>query len=221
MKMTTDVKTTVTNYDTLRQVMKDMFHTYLHQFQKNWIRIELSDCEVQAARDFTEKKCRAKLSEDVYQRDGEHLLTRGYTGSYAEFALQAYLRKIIGLPDFVDTRIGISKDFDVPDIPALNMGIKAVEWNKLPVVPIKGRNSYPQVICIVDKKNPDKPIVYICGIANPDVLDEYQSEEYVLDDNLRARHVKAGFYGFEHLKHIDTLASEASLHITLTTKKVR
>ena len=219
--MTPDVKTTVIDRDELRQVMKDMFYSYLRQFKRSWVKIELSDADVKAARDFTEKKCRAKLKEDVYQKDGENLLTRGYTGSYAEFALQAYLRTLIGLPDFVDTRIGLSKDFDVPDIPAINMGIKAVEWNKLPVVPIKGRNKYPQIICIVDKKDPDKPVVYICGIADVDTLDEHQSEDYVLDDNLRARHVKAGFYGFEHLRHIDTLKGESPLQITLTTTKVR
>lgn len=220
--MITDVKKDKnTKRDELRQLMKEMFKDYFRTYSKNWVKIELSEEDVQIARDFTEKKCRAKLKEEVYQRDGDNLFTRGYTGSYAEFALQAYLRNLIGLPDFVDTRIGESKDFDVPDIPAINMGIKAVEWHKLPVVPIRGRNKYPQIICIVDKLIENKPIVYICGIADPDILDKYQSEDYILDENLRNRHVKSGFYGFEHLRHIDALKDESPLQLTITTKKVR
>ena len=202
----------------VRKAMKLLFKEYFYEYSHLWVKIDLTPEEVEAADLFTIKKCKAKTIESIYQKDGAKMVDRGKTGSYAEFAVQRYLRELLGMPDFVDTRIGHSKTFDVPDIPALNMGIKAGEWFKVPAVPIVGRNSYPQVICIVDKINPSKPTVYICGIADPDVIDTYQNESMILDDAFRSRHVKAGFYGFGHLKPIDSLLSETSLRMNIKTR---
>lgn len=188
-----------------RKRMLELYRAYEDKYIDTWIKIEMSDEDINASYDFARKKAAAKLGEAIYKMDGCQLVDRSVTGIMAEYAVQTYLKKMIGIEDFVDTRIGVSKSFDVPDIPQLNMGIKAVERGKIPVVPIKNHNAYPQIICIVDKKTEIRPIVYICGIASPDVMDTYQSDELILDPNLRARAVKSGFYGFKYLNSIETL----------------
>ncbi len=188
-----------------RKCMKSLYEAYESEYMNTWVKVEMSDVDINASYDFARKKAAAKMGEIVYQMDGAQLVERSVTGVMAEYAVQTYLKSIIDIDDFVDTRIGVSKTFDVADIPQLNMGIKAVERGKIPVVPMKGHNAYPQIICIVDKKTGIRPIVYICGIATPNVMDTYQSDELILDQNLRARAVKSGFYGFGHLESIDSL----------------
>lgn len=188
-----------------RKLMKSLYEAYESKYINTWIKVEMSNEDINASYDFARKKAAAKIGEVVYQIDGAQLVERSVTGILAEYAVQTYLKSIINIDDFVDTRIGVSKAFDVPDIPQLNMGIKAVERGKIPVVPMKGNNSYPQIICIVDKKTEIRPVVYICGIATPNVMDTYQSDELILDPNLRARAVKSGFYGFQYLESIDSL----------------
>jgi hypothetical protein len=186
--------------------MRALYEAYESKYMNTWVKIEMSDEDINASYDFARKKAAAKLGEAIYKMDGCQLVDRSVTGIMAEYAVQTYLKNKIDIEDFVDTRIGISKDFDIPDIPQLNMGIKAVERGKIPVVPIRKHNLYPQIICVVDKKTEIRPIVYICGIASPDVLDTYQSDELILDPNLRARAVKSGFYGFKYLNSIETLS---------------
>ena len=188
-----------------RKNMKALYDAYETKYMKTWVKIEMSDEDINASYDFARKKAAAKMGEVVYQMDGAQLVERSVTGVMAEYAVQNYLKSIIDIDDFVDTRIGVSKSFDVADIPQLNIGIKAVERGKIPVVPIRGHNTYPQIVCIVDKKTGIRPIVYICGIASPNVMDTYQSDELILDPNLRARAVKSGFYGFKYLESIDSL----------------
>ena len=52
-----------------------------------------------------------------------------------------------------------------------------------------------------------KPInlIFVCGLATSNVLNNYQDDDLILDPNLRARGTKTGFYGFEQLVPIKSL----------------
>ena len=80
------------------------------------------------------------------------------------------------------------------------LGEAALE--KLFGIPIKD-NSYPQIICIKSTKYNN--LIFVCGLATSNVLNNYQDDDLILDPNLRARGTKTGFYGFEQLVPIKSL----------------
>ena len=81
------------------------------------------------------------------------------------------------------------------------VGIKTVERDKFPI--IFKDNSYPQIICIKSTKYNN--LIFVCGLATSNVLNNYQDDDLILDPNLRARGTKTGFYGFEQLVPIKSL----------------
>ena len=89
----------------------------------------------------------------------------------------------------------------IPDIPGYRVGIKTVERDKFPI--IFKDNSYPQIICIKSTKYNN--LIFVCGLATSNVLNNYQDDDLILDPNLRARGTKTGFYGFEQLVPIKSL----------------
>lgn len=91
--------------------------------------------------------------------------------------------------------------YHVPDIPGYSVGIKTVEYGKFPL--IFKKNDYPQIICILDPSH--YGTVLVCGLATADVLNKYQDDDLILDSKLKARGTKTGFYGLEHLLHIESL----------------
>lgn len=156
--------------------------------------VGLSSDDIEMAERFYDKMYAVKPTEGSYKVDGDKLKTRIMTGALGEIACG----KALGCQIFDET-VGPSSDYDHPDVLGHNVGIKTVEFGKLPVVPIKGRNKYPQIICVLVNNN----TVVVCGVATPSVLDEYQSTAMILSDDLRRRNVKAGFYGFDKLIPLD------------------
>ena len=102
----------------------------------------------------------------------------------------------------IDWTIGNSDRYNVPDIEEYKVGIKTVEKGKYPV--IFKKNEYSQIICVRDDVIPN--LVFICGLATADVLNKYQDDNLILNPKLRSRGVKTGFYGFEYLKEINSVA---------------
>lgn len=144
---------------------------------------------------YVKRMAAAKSQETHHQRDGYNEEKRIMTGLLGELALE-YLLGI----KIVDWTIGKSKDYHNPDIPGYKVGIKTVEYGKFPIVFKK--NFYPQIICVVKK---DEKAVYVCGLAEVDVLNKYQDDNLVLSPNLRARGTKTGFYGLDKLKPIHSI----------------
>lgn len=142
-----------------------------------------------------QKMATAKAKEAHHKIDCFNEEKRIMTGLLGEKALE----HVLGI-DIIDYTIGNSKNYNVPDISQYNIGVKTVEYGKFPV--IFKNNSYPQIICVVDKS---KKAVYVLGLATVDVLNKYQSEDLILSPYLRARGTKTGFYGLDKLIPIHSI----------------
>lgn len=135
----------------------------------------------------------AKQEEAQHQLDGRKEFKRFSTGLLGERAVEMLIKK-----EIIDWTIGESSIYAVPDIPNYNIGVKAAEYGKYPI--IAKNNKSAQIICVTDPKEYGK--VYVLGLATPEVLNEYQDDDLILDENLRKKRTKTGFYGFDHLKPI-------------------
>ena len=146
------------------------------------------------AKTWAEKMIEVKSKEAHWKEDKWNARKRLMTGILGEMAVEKYLGK-----EFIDWSIGSSAKYNHPDLSALdkNVGIKTVTHGSFPVIPIK--NYYPQIIVLF---RPTDLGCWICGLAEVDVLNKYQSMDLILSPALKKRNVKTGFYGFEHLKDV-------------------
>lgn len=138
----------------------------------------------------------AKSEEDHHKVDNNQEIKRFTTGLMGEAALEKLLNLKI-----IDWTVGNSASYHHPDIPGYKVGIKTVERNKFPI--IFKNNRYPQIICIRSDKYDN--LIFVCGLATPDVLNKYQSDDLIIDQKLRERGTKTGFWGFEYLTPINSL----------------
>jgi len=159
---------------------------------------------------FVSKLIKKKSKEQHHIVDDRKESKRFTTGFLGEAALE----KVLGI-SIIDWTIGDSDSYHVPDIPGYKIGIKTVEYGKFPIV--FKNNYYPQIICIVDTTNIG--IVYVCGIATPDILNKYQDDDLILDSKLRARGTKTGFYGFDYLKPITGIKDIENFRKEESTKR--
>lgn len=178
-------------------ILKSYFKYVIPTLVNNSVRIEISDVQYKRIEEFAEEVIKVKEKENHYIKDRFNMKKRFMTGIIGESAVE----QLLGIP-IVDFTIGDSKSYNHPDIPYYNVGIKTVEYFKFPVVPI--RNEVNQMICIKGIES-DKEI-YVCGLATVEVLNEYQDIDLILSDNLRARNIKTGFYGFNKLIKVESLA---------------
>ncbi len=159
--------------------------------------VELDDHEVRRIDEFCERVIEHKEKESHYKRDYKSMYKRFYTGTAGELALE----KLINTQGIVNWTVGISKNYNIPDLAdvGLNVGVKTVNFGVFPLV--RKRSIHPEIICILWKKK----WVYVCGIASADTLNTYQDDELIIDERLRSRGVKSGFYGFNRLKQFDNI----------------
>jgi len=138
-----------------------------------------------------------KSKEDHHKRDSGQEEKRWYTGFCGESALEQFLGE-----EFVDLSVGNSNGYHVSDLSKLNLdiGVKTVEKGKFPIIFKKNRT--PQIIVIKDSNSR----FTIAGLATPEILNKYQSDELILSPALRARGTKTGFYGFKFLKKFDSIS---------------
>ena len=164
----------------------------VNPYSSNFVLIELHDHEVQRIDEFCERVIQHKEKESHYKVDYGSMYKRFYTGTAGELALE----KLLDIQGIVNWTVGLSKDYNTPDLADvdLNVGVKTVGFGVFPLV--RKESTHPQIICILWKKK----WVYVCGIASVNTLNTYQDDKLILDDRLRCRGVKSGFYGFKHLK---------------------
>lgn len=169
---------------------KDQFIQTVKPFKDNYVVVKIPDKKLYQISDLVNAILLEKPNEYRHQIDNDKHFKRFYTGLMGEAALEEHF----GV-DIIDWAAGDSKNFNYPDLSklGLNIGVKTVECFKFPV--ITKRNTYSQIIAIKMNRN----TVYICGLANRDTLNNYQDDNLILDAKLRARGVKTGFTGFEHL----------------------
>lgn len=145
--------------------------------------------------DFIEKLIEAKMKEYIHMIDNGSERKRWKTGISGELAVE----KLLGIR-FFNWSIGHSRDYNTSDLLSygLNVGVKTVEYGKFPIIHKKVIR--PEII-VVKKGNR----FFVCGLATTRVLKLYQDDDLILSPKLRARNVKTGFYGFEHLVPFRTL----------------
>ena len=177
------------------------YEEYVCKYAGNYKGVRIPEDMMRKIEAHALERVNAKLKEQHHKIDSGNELKRQITGLMGEAALEI----LLGIP-IIDWTIGDSTNYNNPDIPGYRVGIKTVEKWKYPV--ILKKNYYPQIIC-VRKQLPDTEktgYVFVCGLATPEVLNQYQDDELILSDALRQRGVKTGFYKFEYLKPVRTLA---------------
>jgi hypothetical protein len=171
-----------------------------------FIVIQFFEDEIVHIRNFAKNIPQQKLKEKHYRIDDDSLEKRFFTGFLGELAVNLLLGNLS-----LDLTIGDSKDFNVPDLPKLNIGIKTVEWGKFPIVSKNPKTS--EIINIVRGNT-----VFICGIATVDNLKKNSSDDLVLSRKLVQRNVKTGFYGFNELKFFTKEKFEKIINQNLVRK---
>lgn len=171
----------------------DLYKNYVESYSYKYKRIYISDEEQNKILDLATKISIKKQTEQHHQKDNKQEIKRFFTGLIGELALE----KALHIP-IIDWSVGDSTKYNYPDIPGYNIGIKTVEINKFPIIPIK--NKYAQIICIY---YPEIKAVDICGLATKDILNTYQDERYILSCLLKSRKTKTAFYGFSKLIPLD------------------
>ncbi len=191
------------------------FQKYVTPYVRNYKRIKLNKEGIEKINSFAGSHCDAKSRESQYKSDGKQMLKRFNTGRFCELACEQYLGIKI-----IDWTIGASARYNVPDIIIndlrfkyghLKCGIKGVGYNKgkskFPI--ISKNNTYPQIICVINEDRGNE--VFICGVASPLVLNQFQNDYLVRSKECRDKGYKTGFYGFSELKQFNSVDDLSSL----------
>lgn len=166
------------------------YDEYVMKYWDNFVKVTVSPKMVKKIEAFLPKLLTVKMKEDLHKIDGDVEFKRHMTGYLGEAALE----KLFGI-NIIDWSIGPSRNYNTPDLKHYGIGIKTVEKGKFHV--IFQENDYPQILCI--KSDTCDNEIYVCGLARADVLNKYQDISLIKNQNLAARGVKTGFYGYEHL----------------------
>lgn len=190
---------------------REVYIKYIEPNISSFTRIEFNKQELIPVIELTKRIVEEKEKEFNYQIDGISTHKRYMTGLVGELAIE----RLFGI-NFIDytqeANQTHSKYFNTPDLEkaGINLGVKTVEYGKVPLIP--SRNNYSQIICIRDTPKS----VLVCGIATNEILNTYQDEELVLSKKLRELNdikrsnnnignIKTGFYGFHKLIDINTI----------------
>ena len=176
--------------------MKRNYDECVTKYSDSFVRVVLDPGYVSRIQNFVTELVEAKSKEDHHKIDSNKEVKRFTTGFLGEAALE----KLFGIP-IIDWTIGYSGSLSYSRYSRLSSWNKTVERDKFPI--IFKDNSYPQIICIKSTKYNN--LIFVCGLATSNVLNNYQDDDLILDPNLRARGTKTGFYGFEQLVPIKSL----------------
>ena len=136
-----------------------------------------------------------------YKIDSKGIGARWFTGLTGEYAVSKVLKKW-GLIDnySLDIKVGLSPDFDKPDFleQGFNVGCKTASVGR--VVKVKEIPKGSEIICVYNTVN---HIVYICGIATKEILEQYSDLDLIEDIEIKAKsgtsRAKTGFNRFDKL----------------------
>ena len=172
--------------------------SYKYQVEENlnnFIKITLTDNDIDKVNAFAEKWIKEKAKEKHHQGDPNSRKKRIITGHSGELAVEKYLNK-----KFVDWTIGKSANYAGSDLSklGLDLGVKTSSRGVYVLVNRKSNNS--EIIVIRDYNQKD---FYLCGIADKNTLNKYTDDSHVKDSNAKKR--KTAFYGYRYLKPINKL----------------
>ncbi len=159
-------------------------------------RIIIPEAKLERVKDLAKRIAEAKQNEEHHLIDGQKEYKRQLTGLLGEAAIEEFF----GI-EVIDYSVGNSNTYNVADMKkaGFNLGVKTVEVWKFPIVHKNPRR--PELICVKRKENE----VVFFGYASKSVLSEFQTDDFILDEHLRARGTKSAFYGFSKLQKVDTL----------------
>lgn len=150
--------------------------------------VEITDLE-DVATEYAERYAAAKKEEKSWIGDDSKLKDRARTGILGELAVY----RMLGFdPSLVDTTIGDSKQYNVPDLQSLGVmvGIKSSKFGNCPLVIRKAK--YPEILCTVGKNN-----VMIHGLATEKAIARYCDDSLV--KTKAAPSYKSGFAAYDKL----------------------
>lgn len=155
--------------------------------------IYISKKDVERLKDLSRRIETAKAENGHYVRDGRNLGERFLIGLIAERCIE----KWSGLEIIEWSAEVLGAKYEHPDIKELNIGIKAFKPGHFPL--IYRNNEYPQIMVEIHLTEKDCYGI-ILGVASVDVLNEYQSDDRVMDKN--ALRCKTAFVGLNNLEDI-------------------
>jgi hypothetical protein len=184
---------------------KQIYEEYVQANYNNYKKFVFTNKELLPIIELTKRIVDEKQKEENHRIDNLNTHKRFMTGLIGELAVEKFLN--INIIDYSQSH---SKFYNQPDIANQRIGIKTVEYGKVPLIP--AHNTYSQIICIRETPR----TVLVCGLATADVLNEYQDEDLVLAKSLRQLNeqkrasgrqnsIKTGFYGFHKLVDINTI----------------
>jgi len=176
--------------------MKYSFENNILPVLNNAIKVDIDPDYIIKIESHVKELIKTKKNESHHIIDNKNEFGRFFNGYLGEAAIE----KLLGIK-IIDWTIGDSSIYHVPDIPGYNVGIKTCRYGSFPI--IFKSNDYSQIICIINQHN--KGSVYVCGLATPDVLNEYQDDDLISFPQLKVRGTKTGFYGLDHLIPIRSL----------------
>lgn len=182
--------------------IQDLYQQRVSRYADKFVKVILNPLELKHIDNVVSQMVVAKKLETHHKADGASETKRFTNGLKGEFAVAKYLKLNI---DELNTAIGNSAEFDIPDIPGYVIGVKTVEYGHFPV--IHKENTYPQIICICHPNAADT--IYICGLATVEVLNKYQHDDLILDPKLKAKGTKTGFWGFSELQEVSNSSIDA------------
>lgn len=168
----------------------------------SYIRVQITAEEEMMLSKTAQRMNKKEEKEYVYTLDNRGISTRWFVGLVGEYAVSKVLKQwglIDDMPSF-DLEEGLSYLYDTADMikVGFNLGCKTVGIGKAALV--KEHEKYPEIISVYDKF---QKVVYICGIATPDVLNRYSDLSLVEDDRVRSKAGsvagKVGFNRFDKL----------------------
>jgi hypothetical protein len=173
--------------------IKDLYQQRVSNCANNFVKVTLNPLELQYVLNTAAAIVEVKCHETAHRKDGASELKRFVNGLKGEAAVG----KLLGIP-IINPDVGVSVDFNTPDIPGYGVGVKTVDYGNFPAIP--KTNTYPQIICICHPTA--NSVVYVCGLADTDVLNKFQYDDLIIDPNLKEKGTKTGFFGFSELQPV-------------------
>ena len=170
--------------------MHSNYENHVRRYSDSFERIILPDTKVAQVKEFVREVLKKKNTEHHHQVDNNFEYARWVNGFLGECAVEQYLGK-----PFVDFSVGDSVDYHVSDLSKLGYqcGVKTSAKFRYPVI---FKQSYkPEIIVVKQTEN----LLWICGLATPNILNTFQSLDLITDSNILKRGTKTAFYGFNRL----------------------
>lgn len=178
------------------QTYEDYYRNLVFPFFHGKVKITVNNNKTRKIDDLVKAIIHEKRKEQHHKIDGNNEHKRFYTGLLGEAALEEYFSI-----DIIDWSANISKYYNNADLNkiGLNIGVKTAELWKFPII---HKNAIrPELINVKISDN----IVVFFGLASKDVLNKYQTDDFILSPSLKSRGTKTAFYGFSELKLITDL----------------